>query len=228
MALNSNKVGGGNGGGNRVEQPVIDAGVYPARIAQVIDMGLQPQRPYKGQDKPPAPEVMLTYELVDTFMVDENGEELEDKPRFLSEILPLHNLKADKAKSTQRYLAADPNNVFNGDFSKIVDAAVNVAVVHNQVGEKTYVNIASIAAMRAKDADKCPALKNEPKVFDLDEPDMEIFSSLPQWIQDKIKANLNYQGSALQTALEGAPKKEKKAEAPKKEEEPKDEQAPWD
>lgn len=198
MALNSSKIKGGGNGGNRVEQPVIDAGVYPSRIVQMLDLGLQNQRPYQGKDKPPANEVMITYELVDSFMIDEKGNELEDKPRWISETLPLYDItKADKAKCTQRYNAADPTNAFGGDFSQIVDVPVNVSLVHNQQGEKLYVNVANIAAMRPKDAAKCPALKNPPKVFDLDEPDMEVFNSLPDWVQDKIKKNLNFNGSKL-------------------------------
>ena len=34
---------------------------------------------------------------------------------------------------------------------------------------------------------------------------MEIFGSLPDWIQDKIKSNLEFNGSALQRALGGEP-----------------------
>jgi hypothetical protein len=47
----------------------------------------------------------------------------------------------------------------------------------------------------------------------LDEPDLEIFESLPEWLQDKIKGNLNYAGSALQAALGGAPTAQPEPEA---------------
>lgn len=218
MALNAAKIKGNNP--DRVEQDVIEAGVYPARIVQVIDLGLQAQRAFQGKDKPPANEIMITYELVDVFMKDKEGNELEDKPRWISETLPLYNINQDKANSTKRYLAVDPNNVNNGDFSKIVDAPVNVTLVHNPNAKepaKPYVNVAGIAAMRPKDVAKCPELKNPPKVFDLDNPDMEIFGSLPEWVQEKIKNNLNFNGSKLQAALGGgapakAAKEEKAAE----------------
>ena len=59
--------------------------------------------------------------------------------------------------------------------------------------------------MRPKDAAKAePLKKGEAKVFVLDDPDMEVFNSLPDWLQDKIKSNLEYAGSELQEALEGA------------------------
>lgn len=216
MALNASKVKGGNA--DRVEQEVIDAGVYPGRIVQIIDLGLQAQKPFQGKDKAPVNEILITYELVDVFMKDKDGKELEDKPRWISETIPLHNINQEKAKSTKRYLAVDPQNVNNGDFTKIVDVPINVTLVHNPNAKdpkRPYVNVAGIAGMRPKDFAKCPALKNPPKLFDLDTPDLEVFGSLPEWVQEKIKGNLNYNGSKLQTALGGGAQaaKEKKAEA---------------
>ncbi len=228
MALNAGKLPSKQST-NRVEQPIIDAGVYPARIVQIIDLGLQAQRPFQGQEKAPAPEIMLTYELVDCFMIDEDGNELEDKPRWISETIPLFSITQEKAKSSKRYFAVDPDNVFGGDFSKLLDAPVNVTLVHNKSGEKTYVNVGGIASMRKKDAEKLPELKNPTKLFDLDDPDMEVFGSLPEWIQEKIKGNLRYNGSILQEKITGkavAKKEEPVAEA---EQAPVDNNdAPWD
>lgn len=234
MALNSNKIKGGNGNADRIEQPLIEPGMYPGRIVQVIDLGLQAQRPYQGQEKPPANEIMLTYELVDTFCVDKDGNEDEEKPRWISENIPLYNIKQDKAKSTQRYLAVDPENINDGDFSKIVDVPINVAVVHNKKGDKTYVNVGGISSMRGRDAAKCAELKNPAKVFDLDEPDMEIFNSLPDWIKEKVKQNLNFQGSPLQQALGGKPAPAEKEKVPEPDDVVEDDDAvddnaaPWD
>lgn len=196
MALNIKKVSNNNKA--RVEQKNIDPGTYPGRLVQIIDLGLQAQRAYQGKDKPPAQEVMLTYELVDEFMKDEKGNELPDKPRWISETLPFYGLHADKAKSTQRYLALDPKQEFEGDFSRAIDTPVNVTIVNNISGEKVYDNVATISTMRPRDAQGCPELVNTPKVFDLDNPDMEVFDSLPEWIQTKIKGNLKYEGSTLQ------------------------------
>jgi hypothetical protein len=198
---------------SRVEQPNLEPGTYPGRIVQIIDFGLQPQRPYQGQEKKPCQEIGLTYELVDAFMIDDKGQEIEDKPRWVSESLPFYGLEADKAKSTQRYLAADPTNEHQGDFSKLLTFPVNVLIVNNARGDKVYDNVAGITAMRGRDAEKCPPLKNPAKMFDLDAPDLDVFKSFPKWIQEKIQGNLNYKGSPLQKLLGGAP-------APSKEERP--------
>jgi len=219
MALNASKVESkGNGG---TKQEPLAAGNYPARLVQVLDLGLQEQRPYQGQEKPPAQEIMLTYEFVDEFMKDEDGNEIEDKPRWLSETIPLHHLQADRAKSTMRYKALDPTLAYGGDFTKVLDTPCNVTIVQNagkgQHAGKVFTNIAGISSMRPRDAQKCPDLVNPPKVFDVDDPDMEVFESLPEWVQDKIKTNLEFEGSALQDKLGGDDpvKKEKpKKEAP--------------
>lgn len=209
IGLNANKQGGNK---NRVEQAPIEPDVYASYLVQLIDMGLQPQKPYQGKEKPPVQEIMLTYELSDCYMVDEDGKELEDKPRWVSETLPFYGLFADKAKSTQRYLAFDPQEQFGGDFSKAVGMPCNVTIVNNKVGDKVYSNIGNVAAISAKKAAAMEDLKNPVKVFDLDAPDMEVFNALPEWLREKIKGNLNFKGSPLEAALGGAkgsPEKEK-------------------
>lgn len=219
----------GNENRNYIAQPSIEPGTYPARLVQVLDLGLQPQRPYQGQDKPPAREIMLTYELVDCFMVDENGDDIEDKPRWISETIPLHAMSSDKAKSTKRYLSFDPEIKYEGDFSQLIGLPINVTIINNQVGDKVYDNIATTSPMRPKDAAKCPELQNPTKVFDLEEPSLEVFNALPEWLRDKIKNNLEYQGSKLQklgpaatVKKEGSVKKEEPKAKQEAEQEPDD------
>ena len=198
MGLNAKNVQGNN---NRPQQENLEPDVYRARLVQVLDLGLQAQRPYQGQEKKPANEIMLTYELVDEFMKDEDGNDIEDKPRWISETLPFYGLFADKAKSTKRYNAFDPSEEFEGDFAKCIGIPVNVTVVNNAVGDKVYDNVGNVAAMSAKRSNGMPELVNPTKVFDLDNPDMKVFELLPEWLRDKIKGNLNFQGSPLAALL---------------------------
>ena len=203
MALNAKTAPGG--GGNRNFEP-MDPGTYPARLVQVVDVGLQNQRPFNGQEKTPAREIMFTYEFVDEFMLDEDGQELQDKPRWLSEFIALYNLDNERAKSTARYKALDPTLSADGDFAQLVDTAINVTIVQNpgkgKNAGKIFENIAGTSTMREKDARRCPELKNETVVFDLDEPDLKVFLGLPRFVQDKIKANLEFAGSKLEGLLE--------------------------
>lgn len=189
------------------KRETLAPGTYPARLVQVIDLGLQPQPAYKGEAKPNAYELAMTYEFVDEFMKDEDGQEMKDKPRWLTETIKLYSLEADKAKSTLRYKALDPNEVHNGDFGALVDTPCNVTIVINpgkgKNAGKTFENIESVSPMREKDAKKCPALVNGTRIFDLDDPDMEVFASLPKYLQDKIKNNLQFAGSKLEKELGG-------------------------
>ena len=203
-------------------QEPLDPGSYPSRLVMVLDLGLQPQT-YNGETKDPKIEIMTTYELSDEFMKDDEGNELKDKPRWQSETFTLNSLNSDKAKSTQRYLALDPNLEHDGDWSKLLGTPATITVVNN-AGKgknkgKVFNNIASVSTMRAKDADKLPPLVNNARYFDMDNPDVELFLTLPQFVQDKIKGGLEFKGSKLDELLKNhkGEKKETKAEVPEPE-----------
>lgn len=192
---------------SKFERPdPLEVGTYPARVVQVVSLGLQKQNPYKGEPKDPKDEIYVTYELLDEFLQDEDGNDIEDKPRWLSETFTMNSLDSDLAKSTKRYYALDPEEKFKGDWSKLIGAACMISVVQNEGKGKNagtiYNNIASVQTMRAKEEARANDLVNEGKVFDIDEPDMEVFLSLPKFLQDKMKDNLNFGGSALEKAIE--------------------------
>jgi hypothetical protein len=150
--------------------------------------------------------IRVTYELLDEFLLDEDGEEIKDKPRWISEDFPLHSLNSDRANSTKRYFALDPTNEFGGDWSQMLGRACVVNIVQNEGKGKnagrTFNNVGSISTMRDKEAKKAPELVNSPLLFDPSEPDVEVFLSLPQFVQDKIKAAVDFNGGALEQALE--------------------------
>lgn len=196
MALNANKAGN-----NLPRAEALEPENYMARLVQVIDLGVQAQRPFQGKEKPPAQEIMLTYELATEFMKDDEGEDDETRPRWLSERIPLFNLKSERAKSTKRYLALDPKQAHKGDFSKLVGLPCLVAVVNNERDGRVYNNVGGIT--QPLKGIPVPELKNEPVVFDLDDPDLDTFLSFPEWVQGVIKDGLNFRGSKLDKLLGG-------------------------
>lgn len=203
MGLKLNKVKG-NSSSSKPREPDVDAGTYPARFVQIIDFGVQPQRPFQGQEKPPTPEVLLTYELLDEFLHDEEGEEDTTRPRWYSETIAVHNLRADLAKSTKRYKVLDPDLKYGGDFEAVLGTPVMITLTHGKSKRDDgtpYVNVGSITPMSPKQASKAPELVNKTKVFDLDNPNVEIFKGLPDWMQEKIQTNLHYTGSKLANLL---------------------------
>ena len=220
MAMNAKTQKGSGGGESKFKKETLEPGSYPIRLVSVVTLGLQPQRPFKGEAKPPAPEIMFTYELSDEFMKDEDGNELPDKPRWLSETVPFYSLDSERAKSTQRYYALDPQVEADGDWAELLGNPGVLAVTNNKNKSTgvVYENVAGLTSMTSKAAGKLPELVNPTRCFDIDEPDMEIFLSFPAWIQNKMKDNLEYGGSALEKAIAGhsgkeAPKKEPKEEA---------------
>lgn len=206
MALNAKKIPNTNSG---PKAPPVEPGSYPARVVQIIDLGLHPQRAFvtngKSEEKKPAYEIMVTYELVDEFLKDEGGEDNLEKPRWISETFPFHSLEAERAKSTARYMALDPNLVYDGDWTQLLETPCMVNIVQNagkgKNAGKVFNNVASISSMRPKEAARLAPLVNEAKYVSLDDDDVEKFLSLPDWIQEKITEGLEYEGTVLARAL---------------------------
>jgi hypothetical protein len=202
MALNASKIMG-----KRKELPVLPIATYPAYLVQVIDLGLH-QSTYKGEEKAPARKIRLTYEFADEFLPDEDGQPQPDKPRWLSEEMNLFSLKSERATSTARYKTLDPTEVHGGDFVKCLGTPVLVSVGHRKGTGKwegrIFPEVMGISGVRPKDAAKMDGPVNKPVYLDLDEPDLEVFKSLPEFVQNTIKSNLEYAGSKLSKLLETA------------------------
>lgn len=222
----------------RVKQEEFPVDNYPCRVSQVIDLGRHYKDVWNGAtseyekdtSKPPVNMLMVTYEFTTEFMKDENGVEQEDRPRWLSERFPVYALDSDLATSTKRYNAFDPTHKeLAGDWSKVAGMACSVAIAHKKNGKAKIGNVAKpMKGMQVAE------LKNPVKVFDLSEPDMEVFGALPQWLQDEIKTNLDFAGSPLQAALEGTtPPQQEEVEQDEVEEQDPDiteedeDNAPW-
>ena len=197
---------------NRERPPALEAGSYPARLVQLVNIGVQTQRPYKGEEKPPRLMMRLTYELLDEFLKDDEGEDRLDKPRWLSEEFTFMSLQQDLAKSTKRYYALDAEDTADGDWTQLVGRPCMLTIVtekDKRPGNDTiYEKIASVSAMRPKEAAKAPELVNPPLIWDFYNPDIEVFKSFPDWIQIKIKDAVDFEGSALAEALGGMSRKE--------------------
>lgn len=213
---------------NFAAQPNLEPGSYPARVARVYGAGRHPVV-FQGEVKAPKLKIWVVYELVDAYMVDENGDEMEGKPRWITESFNLSPITQENAKSTMRYKGIDPTLKFDGDWSQLVGMPVSVTVVNNAKGGKVYDNVGGVTAVRPRDVAKIPDLVNEGFFFDPSEPNLEYFNKIPKFIQDDIKASIDFPGSELERLLGGAPAPGK--QAPKQEAEPvddtPDEDMPW-
>lgn len=202
MGLNAKK--SKNNTGSTI--PLMDAGMYPARLLAVVDCGLQEQRPFRGQQKEPAYEILLTYEICNEFLEDEDGNPDQEKPRIISEIMPAYSLEADRAKSTQRYKALDPDISESGDWTALIGRPCMVNVTVSKPSQKTgrqYNNISAVAPPMK--GFQFPDMVLDPIVFDMDNPEADEFLKMPNWIQDKCKRNLEFAGSKLEAILNDVP-----------------------
>ena len=223
-------------GTKRTPQAALEAGSYPARIARVIDLGLQPTTDFNTkQPGKPVHKISVTYELVDAFMLDDDGNELEDKPRWVPEDFSLLPLKSDRATSTKRMLAIDPKGTLKGDWSQALGMPCSVVLIQYETKKNPGVirnKVDNVTTIRPRDAANMADLQNDAKFFDLSDPDVEFFNSLPSWQQDVIKSNLEYAGSVLEARLGGTPEPKKDEPAKKAAPAPEvaddeDEDAPW-
>lgn len=199
MSLNASQIPS-NGGGKRVPQEELAIGNYMARLVQVIDTGVRYKEEwdpatnsYKpNTEKPPVQHIYTTYELLTEYMKDEEGNDVEDRPRWISEEFVLYNLGSDLATSTKRYNGIDPQHVKGGDWQAIAGDACQVALVHRKNGKSKIGGVAS-----AIKGVPYPQLKNEVKVYTIDQGANETFGSLPEFLQEKIKSATNWTGEAV-------------------------------
>lgn len=199
MTLNAREVPKGG----KAADP-MDEGSYPARLVRVYDMGIQEQT-YMGEAKPPKQEIGTTYEFLDEYLKDEEGNDDETKPRWLSEQFALNHLDSEKAKSTIRYNALDPEGVHGGDWTKLLGTPVIVTIAKQQDKKNKAVvrnKITNVSPMRPKDAAKAKDAVGDLIYFSLDSDDVATFVKFPDWIKKRIKESLEFEGTPFAKALE--------------------------
>lgn len=195
------------------QKEILPVGAYPVRLVGIATLGLRPQMAFKGVEKPPAVELRLTYEFLDEFMNDEDGNPDETKPRWLTEKMSFRSLKSTEAKSTARYLAFDPTQEHEGDWEKLIGSPGILTLVHNKGNNGIiYENVDRISSMRPKEASKAPDLVNPTFVFDFYSPTIEGWNRLPNWLQEYAKESLDYKGGALERFVNNLPEEKEEEE----------------
>ena len=192
--------------------PLLEPDNFPARVVQILDLG--PRVNFFDKDKINH-EIMLTYELTTEFMQDSDGNNDEEKPLWLSEVINMVDLPdnmttkevyADpyksKAKLVQRFKAMDAKGVLDFDLAALSTAPCILTVIQRKKQDGSLKNdIGGVTGIMKGMA--VAELVNPPKVFSLDEPDLTILGSLPDWLKEKITTNLEFKGSPLDIAING-------------------------
>lgn len=194
---------------------VLEEGAYDARIVQIIDIGQQKHVP-NPKIKTPKDQYkfVVKFELSDEFMQNEDGTPNETKPRWFDFEVAYTPDGYMHEKSILLKLwnavGADENTELKDLIGRPVCVMLSKYVRKTGAKAGTEANkVSAVIKMKEKDAAKLPPLVNPTTFFDLEEPDLAVFNSLPSGnqyaLQDKILANMNFAGSKLDCLIKGIP-----------------------
>jgi hypothetical protein len=188
----------------------VPPGVYVARCYSLIDMGTQVSDGQYGSKE--QHKIRIGFEI---FGEDDNGNDLtidvDGKPMPLTisktYTLSLHEkagLRKDLAAWRGRDFTEEEAKAF--DVSKLINAYCMVNVTTSENNGKTYTNIAGLTPLPQALKNAKPAAVHEPVMFDLDEPEWEIFQRLHEKLQEQIKKSPEFAMAAGNAPLhEDAP-----------------------
>lgn len=190
MALKAENKGGSRGG----DQPALST--HMGRLVGLIDIGHQPSFLHNGKEIPSSWKVEFTYELPNSLMQD-------GRPHWVSEEVKVNDFEGKGITSTMmaRVRTLDPTNESKDgkDLPKLLGKPCMVTLVP---GNNGFVRMKGQSCVGGIPLGlEVPPLANEPFTFDMDEPDMEVFSNFPPFTQEKIKRALNFSETELYRKL---------------------------
>lgn len=159
----------------------IEDGTYPARIVQIIDLGLQ-ENEWQGETKQ-QPKVFINFEFP-TERITVDG---EDRPRWLGKEYTMSS--HEKSQLYQVLMAADPGGKLTANGKKIKPLLGQPLMV--TVGSTASGNAKIVSVARLMKGLTVGELENPAILFDLDNPDEEVYNKLPKWVQEKIDNRLD-------------------------------------
>ena len=177
-----------SGGGNFKRVP---PGAYIGRCYSLVDLGTQLTTGQYGEKL--QHKLRIGWEL---FGEDEEGKPLtidvdgKEMPLTITKgyTVSLHQkagLRRDLAAWRGRDFTDEEAKAF--DVAKLLGAYCMVNVTASETNGKTYSNVAGLTPLPGALKNSKPAAVHANLVFDLDKPDMEVFASFHEKLQDAIK-----------------------------------------
>lgn len=194
----------------RKEFSLPPAGSHHVNIIRIIDLGTQHET-YKGKPKT-NPKILIVFEYMKKFREDGKNEAIsQEYSAVLGE-------KANFQKAFKT-LKAELFTSKEFDISPLLGVACLINVEHSiSQNGKEYAKVASVAPPIEDVPLVAPV--SVPKIFDLSEPDWELFAEFSDFLKDKIRKSPEYAALDLP---ENAPPPLKAAE-PQKQKMPLNEQ----
>lgn len=186
----------GNGGNFKR----VPAGVHIGRCYSLIDLGTQTTNGQYGEKQ--QHKIRVGWEL---FGEDENGQPLTvevdgvEMPMTISKnyTVSLHEkagLRKDLAAWRGRDFTEEEAKAF--DVSKLIGAYCMVNVTTSENNGKTYSNVGGLTPLPAALKNAKPNAVHPNIIFNLDEPDMALFATFHEKLQDAIKASPEFKKAA--------------------------------
>lgn len=189
----------------------VSPGTYPARISQVIDIGRQHETAWiNGKAVPQYYEVGDDGKIVkgsDGFAKKTSKESplpcIQPKV-FVTFELPTETINID-GEDKPRWISKDYNVTNKGALVKLVTSLKpDASRISDIVGLPCTVTVGQTDTGNSKVASVAPLMKgvsivevSKSVVFDMDNPDTEVFFSLPEFLQNKITSSDGYKKSKL-------------------------------
>lgn len=171
-------------------------GTHVARLVGLTDLGHQPGFEYKGSEIPSSWKIEFTYELP-------NSRTKDGRPHWISEEVKVNDFEGKGITSTMmaRVRTIDKDNDTNDgkDLTKMLNKPCMVTVTVTETGYVKLKGQASVSGIPM--GMEVPELENDTFVFDMDDPDMELYETFPEFKKEKLKAAINYNETALAKEL---------------------------
>lgn len=170
--------------------PIPDAGVVPARLARVIEIGVHDTF-YGEKDQ-----VILFYSLP-TRIIDEETSDYHGKQHMIR-TAPLRKSSSDKATLMEHVRVLCPTAT---DLDQLLNQPAFITIIHNEVesggAKRTFANINNVSGV--PEGIDVGELDTTPFYLNFENPDVDVWNnSLWDSMRDQIKAALNYPGSAVE------------------------------
>lgn len=195
-----------SGGGNFKRVP---PGAYIGRCFSLVDLGTQLTNGQYGEKL--QHKLRIGWEL---FGEDENGEpltiEIDGKTMPLT-ITKGYTVSLHEKAGLRRDLAAWRGKDFTDeeakgfDVSKLIGAYCMVNVTTSESNGKTYSNVAGLTPLPGALKNAKPAPVHAPVTFDLDKPDMAVFATFHEKLQEAIKKSPEWAKATGKYQGESAP-----------------------
>lgn len=175
--------------GGDFTRELVPAETHIARCYSIVHIGTV-RFEYQGQEKE-VNKVRITWELPNEMRVF--NEEKGKQPMVISKeyTLSLHeksNLRKDLESWRGQGFTEAELEAF--DVSKLLGVPALLGVQHTTKGDNTFANISSIGKLMK--GMECPAQINPSFEFSHEQFDQKKLESLPQFLQEKIKASKEY------------------------------------